>query len=178
MYRRSVLAGAILAAAVISMPVTYAKAQQFNADLVGFNEAPLSIFSSGQGTLALNLNQKLQMATYTLTYSGLSAPITQSHIHLGERHQAGGIFVFLCGTPTNPGPSGTAACAPGTSGTVTGTITPSLILGLSTQGFPATFGAFVTAITSQTETTYANVHTTNFPAGEIRGQILLSQNQQ
>jgi hypothetical protein len=167
--RRSELAGAILAAAVISIPVTYANADDFHADLVGFNEAPLSIFSQGQGTLALSLDQKLQQATYTLTFSNLSAPVTQSHIHLGEEHQAGGIFVFFC-TNLGNGPAGTQACPAG-GGTVTGTITPANLLEIMPQGFPAdNFPAFVTAITSGA--TYANVHTTNFPAGEIRGQIV------
>jgi hypothetical protein len=171
--RRSELAGAILAAAAISMPVTYANAQDFHADLVGFNEAPLSIFSQGQGTLALSLDKKLttQSLTFTLTFSGLSSDVTQAHIHLGEKHQAGGIFVFFC-TNLGNGPAGTQACPAG-GGTVTGMITAASILPIPAQGFPAgSFDALVTAITSTSEATYANVHTTNFPGGEIRGQIV------
>jgi hypothetical protein len=44
------------------------------------------------------------------------------------------------------------------------------LLGIAAQGFPAAnFDALVEALDS--DTAYANVHTTTFPAGEIRGQV-------
>jgi hypothetical protein len=77
---RSSLAGAILAASVISMSAACANAQQFQAPVfTGFEElGPLgagetgNILSRGQGTLMLNMNQQAESLTYTLTYSGLS----------------------------------------------------------------------------------------------------------
>jgi len=58
--RRSVLAGAILAAAVTTMVSLYANAQEFHAKFSGFNEiGPLgagetgAIFSQGQAALRL-----------------------------------------------------------------------------------------------------------------------------
>jgi hypothetical protein len=43
-------------------------------------------------------------------------------------------------------------------------------LGVPSQNIPAgTFEALIAALVS--DTTYANVHTTKFPAGEIRGQV-------
>jgi len=51
-----------------------------------------------------------------------------------------------------------------------GRITAGEILGVPSQNIPAgTFEALIAALVS--DTTYANVHTTKFPAGEIRGQV-------
>jgi len=145
----------------------HADATEFSAKLVGFEEVP-AIFSKGAGTLDLNLNRKARTITFKLTFSGLSAPATQSHIHFGKRHVAGSITVFFC-TNLNNGPAGTQACPAG-GGTVTGTITGANVGGIAAQGLPADdFDALVALLDS--DTAYANVHTTNFPAGEIRGQI-------
>jgi hypothetical protein len=57
-----------------------------------------------------------------------------------------------------------------TGGTVTGTITPASIVAVPGQNIKAgDFGALVAALDSNT--TYANIHTVGFPAGEIRGQV-------
>jgi len=118
MYRHSVLAGAILAAAVTTVSAAGANAQQFQANFSGFQELGAlnaetgAILSTGQGTLALNLNQPAGTLTFTLTYSGLSEPVTQAHIHFGKVHVPGGIIVFFC-TNINNGPVGTQACPAG-----------------------------------------------------------------
>jgi hypothetical protein len=160
-----------LATAIGAFPASYAGAQDFSANLNGFNETP-SILSDGTGTFTLNLvrnGENSGTATYTLTYSGLSSPATQGHIHLSKVHVAGGIIVWLCGTASLPGPAGTPTCPAG-GGTVTGTIKPSSVVAIAAQLVPAgDFEALVDAL--RTNSAYANVHTTNAPAGEIRGQI-------
>jgi len=94
--------------------------------------------------------------------------VTQAHIHLGARAIAGGVSAFLCSNLGN-GPAGTPACPP-TGGTVTGVITQAQIVGPAPQGIQAgEFAELVQAI--RAGAAYANVHTTTFPAGEIRGQI-------
>jgi hypothetical protein len=160
------------------MSAAGANAQQFEAKLVGFNETP-STFTPAQGTLKLNLNTKLQSATYTLTYSGLRGTVTQAHIHFAKARVAGGIFVWLCQTATNPAPAAVAASTPTCpqSGTVTGTITPASIIAVAPQGIPAgDFDVLTDALSSGSA--YSNVHSTQFPAGEIRGQIHPSEDQQ
>ena len=145
-----------------------ANAVEFSAKLVGFEEVPAAIFSQGSGRLDLQLNKNARTITFKLTFSGLSAPVTQSHIHFGKRHVAGGVTVFFCTNLSN-GPAGTQACPAG-GGTVTGTVVGANVLAIAAQAMPAAdFDALVTLL--QTDTAYANVHTTNFPAGEIRGQI-------
>jgi hypothetical protein len=172
--RRSVLAGAILGAAVTAMSSACANAQTFHTEFSGNNElGPLNaetgaIFSPGQATLALKLDQKLQSLTYTLTYSNLSAAVLQAHIHFGKVHVPGGIMVFFC-TNLGNGPAGTPAC-PNPSGTVTGTLTPTSVIAVPGQNIPAgSFDALTNALLS--ESAYGNIHTENFKAGEIRGEI-------
>ena len=166
--RFRLLASATLTAASLTLLGAYANATEFSAKLVGFEEVPAAIFSKGSGTLDLDLNRHARTITFKLTFSGLSAPVTQSHIHFGKRHVAGGITVFFCTNLSN-GPAGTQPCPAG-GGTVTGTIVGANVLAIAAQGMPAAdFDALVTLL--DTDTAYANVHTTNFPAGEIRGQI-------
>jgi hypothetical protein len=163
---RYLLAVASLAALLL-VSSARVDAQEFHAKFSGFNEIP-AILSEGQGTLTLNLDRIAQTLTYTLTYSGLSANVTQAHIHFGKIHVAGGIFVFLC-TNLGNGPAGTPAC-PLPSGTVTGTIQAADVVAVPAQNITAgDFEALEDALTS--DTAYGNIHTTNFPAGEIRGQI-------
>jgi hypothetical protein len=53
---------------------------------------------------------------------------------------------------------------------VTGTIMAANVLALPLQNVPAgDFDALVAALHS--DTAYGNIHTVNFPGGEIRGQI-------
>ena len=160
-----------LATAIVASPTSYAGAQQYSANLQGFNETP-AILSDGTGTFTLDLartGENSGTATYTLTYSGLSSPATQGHIHFSKVHVAGGIIVWLCQTDAFPGPAGTPTCPAG-GGTVTGTITAGSVVSIPAQLVPAgDFEALVDAL--RTNSAYANVHTTNAPAGEIRGQI-------
>ena len=60
---------------------------------------------------------------------------------------------------------------PNGSGTVTGTFSAADVIGPAGQGVdPAEFAALLQAIADGAS--YANVHTTVFPTGEIRGQLL------
>jgi hypothetical protein len=157
----------ILVAMTASVLSSYAYAQQFTAELSGFNEVPAAILSPGTGTLTLTLDPRASTLTYALTYSALTSPVTQAHIHFGKEHVAGGIMVFFCSNQMGP-PQGTPACPD--SGTVSGTITANGVTAIEAQNVTAgDFNAVVTALTSGTS--YANVHSARFPAGEIRGEI-------
>jgi hypothetical protein len=180
---RSMLAGAMLAAAMTTLSAAGANAQQFQANLTGFEEVgglgageTGAVRSASKGTLTLNLNQQLGTLNYTLTYSpGLTTAVTQAHIHFGKIHVAGGVIVFLC-TNLGNGPAGTPTC-PNPSGTVSSSVTGGNVVGPAAQNIPAgDFAGLVDALLS--DTAYGNVHTTKFPSGEIRGQILQSENQQ
>ncbi len=170
---------AVLVATLVMLSVSYAYAEEFLARLNGFQELGAlnaetgAIRSNATGTLHLKLDESARTATFTLTYSdvGTTEPgtgtVTQAHIHFGKVHATGGIMVFFC---TNVGNSpGTQAC-PANSGTVTGTFTPDSVIAIGGQNVVAhDFDALVDALRSNTA--YANIHTTKFTAGEIRGQI-------
>jgi hypothetical protein len=115
-----------------------------------------------------NLVRQAGRLDYKLSYSGLTSAATQAHIHFGQRHVVGGVMAYFCSNLGNA-PAGTPACPQG-DGTVSGTITADGVVGPEGQNVtPGDFNALVAALTSKTG--YANVHTTKFPAGEIRGEI-------
>jgi hypothetical protein len=78
-------------------------------------------------------------------------------------------MAWLCQTAARPSPTpGTPTCPQ--SGTVTGTLTPASVLAVPAQDVAAgNWQEFVDAIRNQAA--YANVHTSKFPAGEIRAQL-------
>jgi len=77
-------------------------------------------------------------------------------------------MVFFC-TNLGNGPAGTQAC-PAAPATVTGSITSGDVIGPVGQGISAgDFAALLTAL--RTGTAYANVHSSLYLGGEIRGQV-------
>src|SRR5215471_680301 len=142
------------------------------AKLDGIHETnPSTIITNGTGTLTATVNDDATI-TYTLTYSNLSTPVTQAHIHIGATKITGGISIFFC-TNLGNGPAGTPACPNDAtnSGSATNTVSAAdVVAGAAAQGVPAgDMADVVRAIASHV--TYANVHTTAHPGGEIRGQI-------
>jgi hypothetical protein len=175
----SLLARAILAAAMTAVSVAYANAQQFQAIFSGYNVVP-PVNSTAQATLKMTLNTQLQSLTYTLTYSGLSSSILGSAILFARARDNGGIIALLCSVEDGAAFPGTPACS-GVSGTITGTITPASVQAIPgnpnsnppmpPQGITAgDFGALARALVSQS--TYVVVADGGFPNGEIRGEII------
>lgn len=131
------------------------------ATLSGYEETPLSLSSPASGDFRAKIASGV--IEFELSYAGLPTTVTAAHIHLGRPWVTGGVSAFLCGGGGKP------AC-PSPGGIVTGTIVPSDVIGPIGQGIaPGEFGELVQAILAGA--TYANVHTTQFPGGEIRGQI-------
>ena len=162
------LLNAVLVAGAVAFSNSYAHEEEFVASLSGFNEigalnnATGAILSDGRGSLVLTLHRQARTAEFSLTYSGLSSPVTVAHIHFGKVHVAGGVSVFFCGG------GGQGDCP--ASGNVSGTISAGNVQAIASQNVTAgDFDALEDALT--TNTAYANVHTSMFPAGEIRGQI-------
>jgi len=162
---------AILALAVASASSADGGRRGLRADLKGFNENP-TLSTPGRGTFSAVINRDETEITYRLNFSNLEAAVTQAHIHFGTPHINGGISVWLCGTAGLPGPVGTPTCAvPGSGPEASGTITAANVTaGAGAQGILA--GEFAELIRAlRAGVTYANVHTTKYPGGEIRGQI-------
>jgi hypothetical protein len=129
--------------------------------MTGYQETP-GVSSVAFGSFTAEIDETTQTITFELTYVGLEAPATAAHVHFGNRSTAGGISAFLCGGGGKP------PCPP--AGTVTGTITAADVIGPTLQGIePGQMPELIRAM--RAGETYANVHTSKFPAGEIRAQI-------
>ena len=167
--RKYMFTGVVLIGLMVTLSVgSFAVAGDdggFQAKLVGYSEVP-SVSTISRGTLALNIHGSGNTATidYVLTYKDIEGGTAiASHIHLGQRHTNGGVSAFLCSGGDKP------AC-PATAGTVHGTIDAADVIGPAAQGIePGSMAELVRAI--RAGATYANVHSTRWPGGEIRGQI-------
>nr|MBO2476347.1 hypothetical protein [Bacillota bacterium] len=156
-------AAAMLAAAWFAPElVLRRRAETFQAELSGFQEVP-PILTAGTGTFRAELARDGQSIGFELAFSGLRAPVTVAHLHFGQPGVNGGVFAFLCGGGGKP------AC-PQQGGSVQGTISPADIVAVPEQGLAA--GDWEGALRIlRAGAAYANVHSTQFPAGEIRGQV-------
>jgi hypothetical protein len=161
---RSLIAlAAVLAVAAPAGALAQDRQDRFQAELGGFEEVP-SVSTTGSGRFRAQVVGSGPQTTieYELTYSGLSSPTTAAHVHFAQRHVNGAVSAFLCGGGDKP------ACPP--EGTVTGTIDAADVIGPEARGLaPGEIEELVRAI--RADTAYANVHSANFPDGEIRGQI-------
>lgn len=135
--------------------------------LIGYQEVP-SVSSTGSGEFNAKIvgDSKIE---YTLSYRDLEGSVAQAHIHFGQRSVNGGISVFLC-TNLGNGSAGTQACPPSPA-TISGTIVPADVgAGAAAQGIAAgEFAELLAAVRARK--TYANVHTSKHPGGEIRAQL-------
>ena len=173
--RRLTLHAALIAALLLVFGAgTYALAhggkRNIKADdMSGYLEAP-PVSSVAEGDFRAKIDDEANTVEYTLSYSGLEGDVRQSHIHFGQRGVSAGIIVWLCETTFNPSPTGPATPDCPQSGTVTGTFGAADVIGPAGQGIaPGEFEELVAAI--RAGRTYANVHSSKFPPGEIRGQL-------
>jgi hypothetical protein len=135
----------------------HALVYQFNANLLGSNQVPANAATgTGVATLFYNDNNSASVADDTYSFSlsafGLTGPATGYHIHAAALAGANaGVKVFL-------------DVAPFVSFNGGGT----LLVGGS--GVVPSYAAFLTDLMASKA--YVNIHTTAFPGGEIRGQLL------
>ena len=87
-----------------------------------------------------------------------------AHVHFGQRYVNGGVSYFICGGSTKPTP------CPNVTGVIEGDITAADVVGPNAQGIePGSFAEILRGM--RAGDAYANIHTTRWPGGEIRGQI-------
>ena len=171
MRRRGVVLGLVVLGGVLlvsSLAIAEGGKKNLKADdLVGYQENP-DISTTATGSFKATIDDAARTISYTLSYTGLEGTVQQAHIHFGKRAVNGGISVFLCGTAGFPGPAGTPTCPQ--SGTVSRTASAADIIGPVGQGIePSAFDALVAAM--RAGHSYANVHSSKWPGGEIRAQI-------
>lgn len=162
---------AILGVVVFSATSANEGTLSLRANLTGFQESPPRL-TDGTGTFTATISG--DQLSYKLTYSNLSAPAFMAHIHFGQKAVSGGIFIWLCQSASAPSPTAGTPMCPAGGGTVTGTATAASVVKITGQTLRG--GNFNDAIAIiRSGEAYANVHTTNFPAGEIRGQISVDE---
>ena len=136
------LRGLLGIAVFVLMLAAVSRAEIFTAYLTGAQENP-PVATTATGYARIVVNESTGQLTFTVVFNGLSSNQNGSHIHAPAPIGAN------VGVAINFGAVG------GTSGTITGTttITPTQLSQLR-----AHLG-------------YVNVHSGNFPNGEIRGQL-------
>src|SRR5438132_8027494 len=155
----------------ILVTATAAKADQVRALRTGYQETPAAVSTTGRGVFVATIDPDGDAIHYRETFSGLQAPVTQSHIHVGQLSITGSVVIFLCQTATNPDPTGLAPQCP-QEGTVSGTIRAANVIAGATASQQLAAGDLAAVITAiRAGAAYANVHPQVSPGGEIRGQI-------
>ena len=160
---------ATVMALMLWVPATYAIPLTFVGNLAGANEVPL-VPSPGTGFATVVLDPTAQTIQINVIFSGLTSNDVAAHIH--------------CCAPlgTNAGVATTVPAFPGfplgvTSGSYSSAVfnlTESTIYNpafVTLQGgtIPGAEAALIGGILNGM--TYLNIHTVNFPGGEIRGQL-------
>ena len=152
---------AAVMANLLAAPIVNSQTERFSARLGGENEVP-PINTAGSGEFLMEIVDS--NITFSLSFSDLSSALTMAHLHFAPPKVAGGVMIFLCGGGGQPD------CPAVTSGTITGTITAANVTGPTTQGID--IGDLDSALKAvRAGLAYANMHTTNFAGGEIRGQV-------
>jgi CHRD domain len=113
------------------------------ATLTGAAEVPGPGDANGTGTATLRLNPGQRRVCFVLTASNITLPAAAAHIHVGASTVAGPVVVPLA-PPDATGMSG---------------------------GCVSAERSLIKAILKNPSGYYVNIHTSDFPAGAIRGQL-------
>jgi CHRD domain len=165
---------ALLATAAFVTPTLAQTTGQraFATHLTGYDEAALTINTTGSGDFKAVVSPDGSSIMYRLTFQNLSTNPTQSHIHIGKPAIVGGVVLFLCTNLTPPANVPTPPPCPTAGGTVTGMLTAADVIAVSGQGVDSGVAGFAEIIAAMgAGATYANVHSTRYPGGEIRGRV-------
>ena len=141
--RRIVILLACVAAIACGGSV-YAAPISFTVPLTGAEQVP-PVETTAKGSAAVTYDPATRVVTWTITYTGLSAPATMAHFHgPAEKGKNAPVLIWLStkGSPAESPFKGEA------------TLTPE-------QAQQFTAGEW-----------YINVHTQAHPGGEIRGQVV------
>ena len=164
-----------LAFALAALAVTFAataaakprEARAFAARLTGTQEVP-PVTTAARGWATFRLTRDGKALRYLLLAARIDN-VTQAHIHCGRPGESGAVIAFLL-----PNPAAEARIAPPVA-FVAGRVTSVIPRpeGTAPTGCPTgavdDFADLLALVRSGRA--YVNVHTTDHPAGEIRGQL-------
>lgn len=172
---RRIRLSAVLAAGLLTVLVAPVSAgdDKVRTKLTGYAETPLTISTTASGEFKATIHQDGTAIDYELTYQDPESTVTQAHIHFGRPAITGGIVLFLCTNLANaPATVPTPQAWPAAPATIVGTLTAADVVAVSGQGIDAGATGFAEILTAiRAGATYAHVHTTGRPYGEIRGPL-------
>jgi hypothetical protein len=168
---RHLLAPMVVSALLGLTSAAHAQVNNYTTTLSGPNEAPPNS-SPGTGTASVLVNEDFNEITLHVEFSGLTTGTTAAHIH-------------CCTTDPQTGTAGVATQVPSFVGFPLGVTSGTYDMTLSTLDEATYNPAFITANGGTADTAeaallegivagtaYLNIHTTDFPAGEIRGFLI------
>ena len=168
------VSGWLLAALLPAMPA-HATPIYYDAPLTGSSESPPNA-SAGSGIALVVIDPTAHTLSVDVTFSGLSSGTTASHIHVidgpGDANTADTVGPVATQVPTFAGFPLTVTAGAYShvfDTTLASTYNPTFLT--ESGGTPATAeSALFSGI--QQNRAYLNIHTTQFPGGEIRGFLL------
>lgn len=137
---------ALIAALVMvaGMHIASAEGNRLRAALSGSNEVGSEGDPDGSGTARIRMRPRARRVCWTLTWQNISQP-QAAHIHKGTRTQSGDVVVNLFLTPQD---------------------------GSEASGCESNVRRrLIRRIKNNPQNYYVNIHTGDFPAGAIRGQL-------
>ncbi|MGA7953565.1 MAG: CHRD domain-containing protein [Gloeobacterales cyanobacterium] len=130
---------------ILASPVLAEGMTKFTASATGTQEVPRPGDQKGSASATFTLNPEKEEVCYEIQAKDITS-VTMAHIHSGAAGVAGPVVINL----TAPAEGSSKGCAP---------VSPRLIQQISQN--PENF--------------YFNVHTTEFPKGAVRGQLMKSE---
>lgn len=152
----------VAALAALALTATAASAQvvQMAATLSSGEETP-ALLSGAVGTAEVSVDAEAKEVSVTLRVFNLPTRSAAGHIHVGPRGVAGPVVLDF------PGIAGRTGDFVVTFRVNQSAFRPQPAIGINTMD------DVIQAITGGSA--YVNIHTTTFPAGEIRGQLVLAE---
>lgn len=129
----------------------------YNVTYNGANERPTPTNSSATAIGTFTYETAKDDILYSVSYSGLSGSAQAAHLHIGGPRGVGPIILPMLPNPT------------GTSGVISGTLTNADLINQAVSGVTDISQVNALALANGI---YANLHSTVFPGGEIRGQLV------
>jgi hypothetical protein len=166
MRSRRLVGGTLIPVVLLFLLLTGTVAAQprnYRAHLSGSEEVP-PVAVRSQGQAVFQLNKDGTELSYKLIVANISG-ITQAHIHCGVEGTNGPVIAFLFGLE----PAGVTVNGVLKSGVITNADIIPRPDDAACPGGAANFDEMMARIASGSA--YVNVHTSTFPAGQIRGQI-------
>jgi len=159
MNKTTILALLLLAVTLATPAVAVKQHTNYRAILRGSNQNP-PVETNAHGVFIATLSSDGKSLTFKLIVANMEN-VTMAHIHIGDSATNGPVVVFLFHTETP------VARQDGilSQGTFTASDFKGPLLG---QAFSALINAIVNG------DAYVNVHSTQHPAGEIRGQVFIA----